>query len=64
VESITRVLQGAFVVGPFVVGVATYAVCRSLQKSRIHPATPSAGVELRRTAGGGYETVPLDPTVE
>jgi ubiquinol-cytochrome c reductase cytochrome b subunit len=64
VETITRALQGAFVVGPFVVGVATYAVCKSLQRSRIHPARATAGLALRRTADGGYETVPLDPAAE
>ena len=64
VENITRVLQVAFVVGPFAVGLATYVVCKSLQKSHIHPATATAGLELRRTADGGYETVPLEPTSE
>jgi ubiquinol-cytochrome c reductase cytochrome b subunit len=64
VENITRILQVAFVVGPFLVGAATYAICRSLQKSQIHPARATAGVELRRTASGGYETVPLEPTSE
>jgi ubiquinol-cytochrome c reductase cytochrome b subunit len=64
VENITRILQTAFVVGPIVIGLATYALCKSLQKTRLHPARASAGVELRRTAGGGYETVPLEPTSE
>jgi ubiquinol-cytochrome c reductase cytochrome b subunit len=64
VETITRVLQVAFVVGPVVVGVATYAVCKSLQASHLHPARANAGVELSRTHGGGYETAPLDPASE
>ncbi|HEV8648855.1 MAG TPA: cytochrome bc complex cytochrome b subunit [Actinomycetes bacterium] len=62
VESITRILQVAFVVGPVVVGAATYFTCRSLKTSQLHPARPNAGLALRRTATGGYETVPLDPT--
>ncbi len=64
VEAITRALQVAFVVGPVLVGLATYAICRSLKTSRLHPARPSAGLALRRTHSGGYETVPLDPTLE
>jgi ubiquinol-cytochrome c reductase cytochrome b subunit len=62
VEAITRALQIAFVVGPFVLGFATYAICRSLKTSHLHPARATAGLSLSRTAGGGYETVPLDPT--
>ncbi len=62
VESITRSLQVAFVVGPFVVGAATYFICRSLSTSQLHPAKANAGLSLRRTAAGGYETSPLDPT--
>jgi hypothetical protein len=49
------------VVGPIVVGVATYVICRSLKASHIHPARPSSGVELRRTPSGGYETAPVEP---
>jgi ubiquinol-cytochrome c reductase cytochrome b subunit len=64
VESITRILQVAFVVGPFVLGTATYFICRSLKSSQLHPARANAGLSLRRTAAGGYETVPLDPTAE
>jgi ubiquinol-cytochrome c reductase cytochrome b subunit len=64
VENITRILQVAFVVGPVLVGLATYVVCKGLQRSQIHPARATAGLELRRTAGGGYETVPLEPTSE
>ena len=64
VESVTRMLQIAFVVGPIVAGVATYAICKSLKSSQIHPARASGGLELRRTAAGGYETTPVDPTAE
>jgi hypothetical protein len=29
--------------------------------TQAHPATPTAGVRLRRTASGGYQTIRLDP---
>jgi ubiquinol-cytochrome c reductase cytochrome b subunit len=64
VESVTRMLQIAFVVGPIVAGVATYAICKSLKSSQIHPARASGGLELHRTAAGGYETTPVEPTAE
>jgi ubiquinol-cytochrome c reductase cytochrome b subunit len=64
VENVTRGLQIAFVVGPIVTGAATYAICRSLKASQVHPARPSSGEELRRTPSGGYETVPIEPSTE
>jgi hypothetical protein len=36
-------------------------VCRSLRATQAHPATPTAGVRLRRTPSGGYETIRPDP---
>jgi ubiquinol-cytochrome c reductase cytochrome b subunit len=62
VENVTRMLQVAFVAGPVLAGLATYAICKSLQASQIHPARPNAGLQLRRTAAGGYETTPIEPT--
>jgi hypothetical protein len=43
-----------------VVGLVTYAVCRSLRRSGLHPAGSAAGPRLERTASGGYRTVPVD----
>jgi ubiquinol-cytochrome c reductase cytochrome b subunit len=63
VELITRILQVSFVVAPLLVWVATYRVCINLQVTELHPADPGAGESLRRTATGGYETVPLDSNV-
>jgi ubiquinol-cytochrome c reductase cytochrome b subunit len=62
VEVITRTLQWGLLVAPVVTWLATFWVCRALKRSRIHPASINAGVRLRRTAAGGYETVPLEPT--
>ena len=59
-EAVTRLLQWLFVLGPVVVGLVTYAVCRSLRRSGLHPASSAAGPRLERTASGGYRTVPVD----
>jgi ubiquinol-cytochrome c reductase cytochrome b subunit len=61
VETITRILQFAFFIAPVVTWLVTYRVCRSLRETRVHPAAATAGMLLRRTASGGYETIPLDP---
>ena len=61
VETITRILQLSFFIAPAVVWLVTYWTCRSLRVTTVHPARATAGVRLRRTAGGGYETVSLDP---
>jgi hypothetical protein len=42
--------------------LVTFWVCRSLKRSHVHPARINAGLRLRRTAAGGYETAPLEPT--
>jgi hypothetical protein len=42
--------------------LVTFWVCRSLKRSGVHPARITAGQRLRRTAAGGYETTPLEPT--
>jgi ubiquinol-cytochrome c reductase cytochrome b subunit len=62
VEAITRSLQWALLVAPVVTWLVTFWVCRSLRRSRVHPARITAGLRLRRTADGGYETAPLEPT--
>jgi ubiquinol-cytochrome c reductase cytochrome b subunit len=59
-EAVTRLLQWSFVLGPVVVGLVTYAVCRSVRRSGLHPAGSAAGPRLERTASGGYRTVPVD----
>jgi ubiquinol-cytochrome c reductase cytochrome b subunit len=61
VETITRILQYSFFIAPVVVWLVTFQVCRSLRATQIHPAAPTAGMRLRRTPSGGYETVLLDP---
>jgi len=55
-EAVTRLLQWLFVLGPVVVGLVTYAVCRSLRRSGLHPARAAAGPRLERTSAGGYRT--------
>ena len=62
VESITRILQFAIVIAPVLVWLVAFLVCRQLRASGLHPAAIGAGERLRRTAAGGYETVPLEPT--
>jgi ubiquinol-cytochrome c reductase cytochrome b subunit len=62
VEVITRILQWSLLIAPVVSWLATFWVCRALKRSEIHPARTSAGVRLRRSPDGGYETTPLEPT--
>jgi ubiquinol-cytochrome c reductase cytochrome b subunit len=62
VEVITRILQWSLLIAPVVSWLATFWVCRALKRSEIHPASISAGVRLRRSPSGGYETTPLEPT--
>jgi len=62
VETITRTLQWGLLVAPVVTWLVTFWVCRALKRSQIHPARINAGVRLRRTADGGYETASLEPT--
>jgi ubiquinol-cytochrome c reductase cytochrome b subunit len=61
VETITRILQYSFFIVPVVVWLMTFWICRSLRATHVHPAAPTAGMRLRRTASGGYETVLLEP---
>ena len=62
VETITRILQYSFFIAPVVAWLVTFWVCRSLGSTHLHPAAATAGVRLRRTASGGYETISLDPS--
>jgi len=59
VETVTRILQVLIFAAPVVCWVVTYYTCRRLRDTGIHPGQPSAGVVLRRTASGDYETIPL-----
>jgi len=62
VETITRILQWGLFIAPVLTWLATFWVCRALRRSHVHPARVSSGVRLRRSADGGYETTPLEPT--
>jgi ubiquinol-cytochrome c reductase cytochrome b subunit len=62
VETITRILQWGLLIAPILTFLGTYWACRSLSRTRLHPAQINAGVRLSRTADGGYETVSLEPT--
>jgi ubiquinol-cytochrome c reductase cytochrome b subunit len=61
VETVTRVLRYALVIAPVLTWLVAFWVCRWLRATQAHPATPTAGVRLRRTASGGYQTIRLDP---
>jgi quinol---cytochrome-c reductase cytochrome b subunit len=61
VETITRLLQYAFFIVPVVAWLVAFWVCRLLRATQVHPAAPTAGMRLRRTPSGGYETIWLDP---
>ena len=61
VETVTRILRYALLIAPLLTWLVAFSVCLSLRATRGHPATPTAGVRLRRTPGGGYETIWPDP---
>jgi ubiquinol-cytochrome c reductase cytochrome b subunit len=61
VETVTRILRYALFIAPLLTWLVAFWVCRSLRATRVHPATPTAGVRLRRTPSGGYETIWPDP---
>jgi hypothetical protein len=48
-------------IAPVLTWLVAFWVCRSLRGTPVHPATPTAGVRLQRTASGGYQTIRLDP---
>jgi ubiquinol-cytochrome c reductase cytochrome b subunit len=57
VETVTRILRYALLMAPLLTWLVAFWVCRSLRATRVHPATPTTGVRLRRTPSGGYETI-------
>jgi ubiquinol-cytochrome c reductase cytochrome b subunit len=61
VETVTQILRYALFIAPLLTWLVALWVCRSLRATRVHPATPTAGVRLRRTPSGGYETIWPDP---
>jgi hypothetical protein len=61
VETVTRVLRCALLIAPVLTWLVAFGVCRWLRATQAHPATPTAGVRLRRTTSGGYQTIRLDP---
>ena len=61
VETVTRILRYALFIAPLLTWLVAFWVCRSLRATGVHPATPTAGVRLRRTPSGGYETIWPDP---
>jgi ubiquinol-cytochrome c reductase cytochrome b subunit len=61
VETVTQILRYALFIAPVLTWLVAFWVCRSLRVTRTHPATPTAGLRLRRTPSGGYETIWLDP---
>jgi hypothetical protein len=61
VETVTRILQWSLLIAPIVTFLVTYWICKSLGRTRLHPAQINAGVRLSRTTDGGYETVSLEP---
>jgi ubiquinol-cytochrome c reductase cytochrome b subunit len=61
VETVTRILRYALWIAPVVTWLVAFWVCRSLRATHLHPATPTAGVRLRRTPSGGYEATWRDP---
>jgi quinol---cytochrome-c reductase cytochrome b subunit len=60
VETISRILQILLISAPLVCWVATYYICKKMRDTNAHPGEPNAGLLLRRTASGAYETIPLD----
>jgi ubiquinol-cytochrome c reductase cytochrome b subunit len=56
-ETVTRILRYALIIAPPLTWLVAFWVCRWLRVTRVHPATPTAGVRLRRTPSGGYETI-------
>jgi ubiquinol-cytochrome c reductase cytochrome b subunit len=60
VETVSRILQVLLIAAPVVCWPTTYYICTKLRDTGIHPGQPSAGLLLRRTASGSYETIPVD----
>jgi ubiquinol-cytochrome c reductase cytochrome b subunit len=60
VETVIWILRYALFIAPVLTWLVAFWVCRSLRATQVHPAAPTAGVRLRRTASGGYETIRPD----
>jgi hypothetical protein len=58
VETISRILQVLFFAAPAVCWLATYYTCRNMRDTGAHLGRPSAGLLLRRTTSGEYQTIP------
>jgi ubiquinol-cytochrome c reductase cytochrome b subunit len=61
VEGMNAVVRVLLVFAPIVTGVATYLVCRELQRGDFHPVRHPERVALQRNAEGGYTTVVVSP---
>jgi ubiquinol-cytochrome c reductase cytochrome b subunit len=62
VETISRILQVLFIAAPAVCWLATYYTCKKMRDTDAHPGRPSAGLLLRRTTSGEYQTIPAGDT--
>jgi ubiquinol-cytochrome c reductase cytochrome b subunit len=61
VEGMNAVMRVSLVLGSVMAGLLTYAVCRELGRREFHPVRAPERVVLRRTAEGGFVTVPVGP---
>jgi quinol---cytochrome-c reductase cytochrome b subunit len=61
VEGMNAVMRVLLVLGPVVAGFLTFTVCRELARRDFHPVRAPERVALRRTAEGGFVTVPVEP---
>jgi ubiquinol-cytochrome c reductase cytochrome b subunit len=59
VEGMNAVMRVLLVFAPIAAALITYVICRELQASRFHPVSRPDRVALRRTAEGGFVTVPV-----
>jgi hypothetical protein len=53
VETVTRILRYALFIAPLLTWLVAFSVCRWLRATRVHPATPTAGVRLAARPVGG-----------
>jgi ubiquinol-cytochrome c reductase cytochrome b subunit len=61
VEGMNAVMRVLLVLGPIAIGLVTYVICRELRDRSFHPVRRPERVALRRTAEGGFVTVPVAP---
>ena len=59
VEGMNAVMRVLLFLGPVGAGLVTYAICRELRNREFHPVRRPERVALRRTAEGGFATVPV-----